>query len=289
MPARLTPVGRGLWFIVQTVALHIYASTFTFIPMAKRRKSDRYFRIFVFVTVVTGLLCILYLGALWWQSRQLRAVRYEAFGIPIPDGYQIHGIDVSRYQQRIAWESVRSMNVNGVMIGFAIIKATEGTDRVDPFFRRNWKKSKEAGMIRGAYHYFIHNKDGKVQAEKFIKAAELETGDLPPVLDVEAIGRTKPADLRKEVKKWLMTVEEHYSVRPIIYTNANFYDSYLSGHFDDYPLWVAHYLEPYEPRVNRDWTFWQHSEKGRVDGITSFVDFNVFKGDSLAFRSLLLP
>lgn len=257
--------------------------------MARKRKKDKYFLVFVFITVITGLLCLVYLGALWWQSRQMRHVKYDAFGIYIPPGYAIHGIDVSRYQQRISWDAVKEMDVNGLRIGFAFIKATEGRDMVDPFFKRNWKKSKEAGMVRGAYHFFIHNRDGRQQAERFIKTVKLEPGDLPPVLDVEQIGSTSPDAFRKQVKRCLLVLEEYYGVKPILYTGASFYHSYLKKHFDEYPLWVAHYLERHQPRVSRPWQFWQHSEKGRVDGITSFVDFNVFNGDTLAFRSLLLP
>ena len=91
------------------------------------------------------------------------------------------------------------------------------------------------------------------------------------------------------MKKWLDTVEAYYGIKPIIYTNADFYRQHLLGHFDNYPLWVAHYLQPNKPRISRDWSFWQHSEKGRVNGISSRVDFNVFNGDSTEFRSLLVP
>jgi lysozyme len=52
---------------------------------------------------------------------------------------------------------------------------------------------------------------------------------------------------------------------------------------------VAHYLQPHQPRIARDWVFWQHSESGTVNGIFGKVDFNVFNGDSVAFRSLLVP
>ena len=60
-------------------------------------------------------------------------------------------------------------------------------------------------------------------------------------------------------------------------------------YFDDYPLWVAHYLQPHQPRISRDWAFWQHSEQGHVNGIFSKVDFDVFNGDSTAFKALLVP
>jgi lysozyme len=62
----------------------------------------------------------------------------------------------------------------------------------------------------------------------------------------------------------------------------------LGKKFNDYPLWIAHYFEKDKPRISRDWHFWQHSENGRVNGITTKVDFNVFKGDSTAFKQLLI-
>lgn len=216
-------------------------------------------------------------------------VHYPEFGIPIPSEYEIHGIDVSKYQQLISWESVRNMQVQHIRLTFAFMKATEGIGNTDPYFKRNWRKSKEAGMVRGAYHFFIASKDGKKQAANFIDKVNLQTGDLPPVLDVEQTFGTSPAQLRKEIKEWLDATEEYYGVKPILYTYVDFYKQYLEGYFDDYPLWVAHYLQPHQPRIRRDWVFWQHSESGRVNGILSKVDFDVFSGDSMAFRALLVP
>ena len=58
--------------------------------------------------------------------------------------------------------------------------------------------------------------------------------------------------------------------------------------FDGYPLWIAHYLQKERPSIYREWAFWQHSEAGRVNGIVTRVDFDVFSGDSAEFRKLLL-
>jgi lysozyme len=255
----------------------------------KRKKSLVTLKIFTCLMILFAAGFLGYLGYLWWQSRQMQFVHYKEFGIPIPSGYEIHGIDVSRYQQLISWEAVRAMRVKNIKIGFAFIKATEGNANTDPYFKRNWKKAKEAGMVRGAYHFFIPWKDGQKQAQNFISKVTLDKGDLPPVLDIERASRTTPAQLRADVKKWLDAMEANYSVKPIIYTNADFYEHFLKGYFDEYPLWVAHYLQPHQPRIKRDWVFWQHNESGKVNGILQRVDFNVFNGDSLAFRSLLVP
>ena len=257
-------------------------------PRRKSRRSD-YVKGALYVTAFAGVCFVTYLIFLWRQSHEMEFVRYKEFGIPIPDQYVIHGIDVSRYQQLISWKAVKQMRVKNIQLGFAFIKATEGVGRVDPFFNRNWRKAKEAGVVRGAYHYFIPWKDGKLQAQQFISKVKLESADLPPVLDVEVLSGCSPQQLRTEIKKWLDVVEAYYGVKPIIYTYTDFYSRYLGSDFDEYPLWVAHYLQPHQPRINRRWAFWQHSEGGRVNGILSKVDFNVFSGDSAQFRSLLVP
>ena len=230
-------------------------------------------------------------GLLAYQAliiRKAKSTRYPEFGIFIPENYSIHGIDVSKYQSMVAWEEVKAMKVKEIQLGFAFIKATEGIANTDPHFKRNWKKTKDNGVVRGAYHFFIGSKDGRMQAENFIDKVELEPGDLPPVLDVEQLNGASTIEFKKEIKEWLDIVEAHYHVRPIIYTNVDFYTRNIGSEFDDYPLWVAHYYQPGQPRINRGWTFWQHSDEGRVNGILSKVDFNVFNGDSLEFRSMLV-
>jgi lysozyme len=215
-------------------------------------------------------------------------VRYDEFGIEIPSNYTVHGIDVSKYQHLIDWSSVKAMSVDNVRISFAFIKATEGNVNEDKFFKRNWKKAKQANVTRGAYHFFLASKSGRTQAENFISSVDLEPGDLPPVLDVEQTFGVPAPKLRQRVQEWLDIVEQYYGVRPIIYTNVDFYRQNLQDQFDDYPLWVAHYINKGKPRIYRDWHFWQYSETGRVNGIVSKVDFNVFNGDSLEFQRILV-
>lgn len=214
---------------------------------------------------------------------------YDGFQISIPYGYDMHGIDVSRYQSNIDWEAVKAMKSRGVSLSFAFIKATEGNDMVDPNFRRNWEYAAESKIIRGAYHFFRPNIDAKKQAINFIRTAQLESGDLAPVLDIETVDGVSDKQIAQGISIWLKLIEEKFGVKPIIYTNANFYTRYLGEAFDDYPLWVAHYFAPEGPRINRPWQFWQHSEKGRVNGIKGYVDFNVFYGDDNELDELRIP
>ena len=239
------------------------------------------------------LLATLLSGGAWYLLQEWLAERegfehYTGFNINIPRGYELHGIDVSKHQGTIKWPAVKTMQDKDIRIGFAFIKATEGLGNVDRQFRRNWARAKDAGIPRGAYHFFIATKSGRAQALNFINTVQLQPGDLPPVLDVEQLYRSKPAQMRKEVKAWLQMVEDAYGVKPILYSYVDFYDKYLGAEFDTYPLWVAHYMQPERPRITRNWLFWQHSETGFVNGIRANVDFNVFSGDSTAFRKLLI-
>ena len=257
-------------------------------PLLSRKQKKRFRRL---LFTVLGILFLLLSGWLfyqWLNYRKAKFTRYPEFGIDMPENYSIHGIDVSKYQSMIAWKEVRKMKIKAIQLGFAFIKATEGTGNTDPQFKRNWKKSKDAGMLRGAYHFFIGSKDGRMQAENFIDKVELETGDLPPVLDVEQLNGATPVQFKKELKKWLAIAGDYYGVKPVIYTNVDFYNRNLGSEFDKYPLWVAHYYQSNQPRINRGWIFWQHSDIGRVNGILSKVDFNVFNGDSLDFKNILI-
>src|SRR6516225_7625957 len=153
--------------------------------MPKKKKKSRGWQM---IFVVLGFSIIAMLSLLlyqWWSEKRSHYARYAAFGIEIPTKYSVHGIDVSRYQEYINWDTVRAVNVDNVQINFAYVKATEGLEDKDEFFDRNWKRMKGAGLTRGAYHFFLATKSGKDQAWNFIHTVKLESGDLPPVLDIE--------------------------------------------------------------------------------------------------------
>jgi lysozyme len=239
--------------------------------------------------MVLGALFVLLLAVQWWRGRGARFVRYKEFGIDIPVNYSIHGIDVSRYQGIVDWKEVKAMNIRGIVMKFAFIKSSEGIGGTDPQFKRNWKRSREVGITRGAYHFFVAGKDGREQARNFIAVVgDLQPGDLAPVLDIERTNGVKDSALAKEALEWLQVVEEYYNIKPLIYTNVDFYDDHLGAAFNGYPFWAAHYEEKERPRTSRDWFFWQHNEKGHVNGIDTYVDFNVFNGDVYDLQRLMV-
>ncbi|MBF4492852.1 glycoside hydrolase family 25 protein [Flavobacterium sp. JLP] len=191
---------------------------------------------------------------------------------------KVIGIDVSEFQGNVDWEDIEILEEK-YPVQFVFIRATAGNDRVDRQFKQNWKGAKENKIMRGAYHYYRPNENSIEQANLFIKTVKLQKGDLPPVLDIERLPKNQPLDsLKKGLKRWLNKVEEHYKVRPIIYTGERYYGDFLKEEFSEYLFWIANY-NFYREKIEDDWLFWQFTEKASLPGIKHRVDVNIYNGD----------
>ena len=197
---------------------------------------------------------------------------------------QLSGIDVSKWQGTVEWKSVQEAG-----IAFAFARATYGTSEVDSCFDANWQAMKDAGIIRGAYHFFLAADDPTQQAEFFIRTVgSLDPGDLPPVVDVESSSGVS-SNLAASVQTWLSVVEQGLGRRPIIYTAPSYWNANLTSGFGDYPLWVAEYGVSSPKAVNgwTNWTFWQYSSTGTDGGVNGSVDLDYFNGTSQALAAFV--
>lgn len=195
----------------------------------------------------------------------------------------VNGVDVSHHQDTggdsIAWNSVRDANNR-----FAIIKATEGTDYTDDAYAKFAQGALDSGLSVGAYHYARPAKDPVAQANNF--ANVLNTGPattLPPVLDLEVDEGLSPQELRDWTRTFLTELENKTGRRPMVYTYRYFWLEQMgnTGEFADYPLWLAAYQNK-APAPVGGWDtvdIWQRSESGRVAGINTPVDLNLFNGN----------
>lgn len=204
------------------------------------------------------------------------------FNNPTPARFRVHGIDAARFQTSIDWPTARRNGVN-----FAFLKATEGGDLLDPMFKSHWHGAGQAGVARGAYHFYYFCTTPEVQARWFIANVPRSVGMMPPVLDMEwnafsptcAHRRPDAATVQDEMRRWLRIVEAHYGQRPIIYTTPGFYEDADLGRFTGYEYWLrATAKTPREAFPRQSWQFWQYSATGLIDGIKGEVDLNAFSG-----------
>ena len=211
-------------------------------------------------------------------------------GVAAAHRLPIQGIDVSRWQGKIDWASVAEAGKQ-----FAFIKATEGGDHIDPRFLENWYGAKQAGLVRGAYHFVYWCRSAADQARWFKQNVPNDPGALPPVLDVEwnNDSKTCPQKVSKEkalsmIQYMLHEMERHTGKRPIIYTDINFHDDILEGELTDYPHWIrSTAAEPHVRYRDRRWTMWQYTTTGRVPGIKGDVDRNAFYGSEREWHAFL--
>jgi lysozyme len=192
------------------------------------------------------------------------------------------GIDVSEFQNNIDWPQVEQAGVK-----FAFIRATDGTTIQDTNFVQNWQGAEKAGIPVGAYHYFTTTSAVQTQISNFVSQLKLvDTGKLPPVLDVEdptQFSKFTPAQSVAMVQQWLDGVQQQTGVQPMLYMSSSFSGSVLGSapQLDKYKLWVADYTTAQQPTVPQPWTnwnFWQHADNGQVSGITGNVDMDYFNG-----------
>jgi len=222
-------------------------------------------------------------------------------GAPEVAAAGIRGIDVSRFQEHIAWQQVGETHVR-----FAFVQASRGSGDdclvvpeecgSDPFYSRNYAGARAEGIRVGAYHRASASgpgpaaarADARAEADVFIASVGgLRGRDLLPVLDVETPFTDLDEDsLRTWIRTWLNRVERKLGSAGIIYTNFSSWSATgdtpsfaLEGH----PLWVANFDVP-EPLVPANdwggfgWSIWQYTSSGHVRGISGAVDRNRLAG-----------
>ena len=159
---------------------------------------------------------------------------------------------------------------------FAYIKATEGTNWVDPKYVAHRLAARNLALKTGPYHYFRAAWSGAIQAQHFFDNSYND--ELPPAVDVEAInntGFTKEV-FRTRLRECLLKTEELFGRKPIIYTSKSKWELLvgLAGWESTYDLWVAHYTTATTPLLPNGWAdykVWQFT--------SAHLDTNHMKDD----------
>jgi GH25 family lysozyme M1 (1,4-beta-N-acetylmuramidase) len=196
------------------------------------------------------------------------------------------GIDASHWQGTIDWGKVA-----GSGIRFSFLKASEGTSYVDPTYADNRAEANDEGITVGAYHFAqpdTDKNDAEDEADHFVDVADVNTGDIVPVLDLEASNGLSVSDLQDWTFDWLEEVEAKTGVKPMIYTGPWFWETFMGDTtaFADAGyelLWIANWFvsDPDVPGADwggLGWTFWQYDDCGFVSGIAGCVDLDYFNG-----------
>src|SRR5579883_1375240 len=188
----------------------------------------------------------------------------SAEALVCPSGPTLTGSDVSAYQANTNWFSVKQAGNS-----FAFVKATEGTGYTNPDFDTDWVGIHNAGLVRGAYHFFHPGDDPVALANFFLSVVgTLHNGDLPPMLDWEVTDGQPWSVVFANTKAWLDQVEQATGRTPVIYTYSAFFGAQPPAEFSRYPLFIADYGPscPSVPAPWNSWVLWQYADHGAVPG-----------------------
>ena len=206
------------------------------------------------------------------------------------------GVDVSSFSGTVNWKQVQASGRT-----FAYAKATTGTNYTDPTFATNYAAIKAAGLHRGAYHTFDPTVDGTTQAQYFLSIiGTLQSGDLPPALDVEGLvspnpdsvgGAVSVSVLQAGILQWMTKVQAATGRTPILYSSPAILQQALASGSSADLLWVSGYgvTCPLLPAGSHQWVFWQSSGSGKVPGISGAVDLGEFNGSLADLKVLTNP
>ena len=201
----------------------------------------------------------------------------------------MNGIDISSWQEGI--------DLTAVPADFVIIKATEGTGYVNPDCDRAYQQAKQAGKLRGVYHY-ANGGNATAEADYFLANIEGYIKDAILCLDWEGqnnalCGTGGPA--RTWISNWCNRIVEKTGVKPLIYASASLY-SEVSG-IGDYGLWIAQYADNNDTGYQDtpwnegayDCAIRQYSSHGRLPGWGGNLDLDKAYMDATAWGKYANP
>jgi len=207
---------------------------------------------------------------------------------------QALGVDVSNHNGPVDFKAVKNDGR-----AFAFVLATDGSSFTNNLFGSQYRGAGKAGLVRGAYHFARPGSSASEQANHFLKTIDYRNDgkSLPPTLDLEPNEPGSPTcyglnhkQMKAWIKEFLGKVKKTTKRDAIIYTNPTFWKECTgnSKAFKGHPLWIAEWGVGKPSKIGgwSDYTFWQYSTTGHVDGVNGNVDTDRFNGGVSKLRKL---
>lgn len=192
------------------------------------------------------------------------------------------GIDVSSFQGDINWSKVAADGIDYAIIRLGIRGYGSGKLVLDTKFEQNIKGALENGIDVAVYFFSeaLNEEEAVEEAEFAMEALEPYNIKCTLAIDIEDVNddtaRTKGLTQEQWTNNCIAFCEKvkENGYKPLIYGNMESMILMLDiARLNDYPKWwAAYYGYFYYPY---DFTVWQFSEKGKVNGISTNVDLNI--------------
>lgn len=194
---------------------------------------------------------------------------------------QNRGIDVSSYQGKIDWQKVKNDGIN-----YCLLRGVEKSGNMDSMFETNYDGAKAAGIeIRGVYQYLYATNEAEAIVAANNMIDKLQGKKVTIWVDLEWEDLRKTGRVTEIANAYIDAVKaQGYEIG--VYSNMYWYKSiYRPSELHTSRFWLASYAssgeykESLRPNVGEE--IWQWGSKGKVNGITGFVDMDIsFEGNS---------
>lgn len=190
---------------------------------------------------------------------------------------KLKGIDVSKWNGKIDWVSVRNAGIQFVMIR-AGVGSSRGAYSMDVKFDYNIRGAASVGLKVGVYLYSYARTpaDAIGEAEYMIRILEpyRHMISFPVVYDIED-------GTQEEMGRNVITAMcagfcskiRAAGYKPMIYSSKSWLDSLIRVSDVDADVWLAQWRS--EPTWDGKFTMWQYTDNGTVPGISGAVDMNI--------------
>lgn len=216
-------------------------------------------------------------------------VTIPVFAFPPSNDEIYEGIDVSEWQGTINFKKVKEAGIDIVYI-----RASEGTNYIDPYFKENYENAKVNGLKTGFYHYVTatNTEEAREEAEFFVSNIKGTEPECKLAMDFESFGNLSKDQINEISKVFLETVQTLSGKECVIYSDAyNAREIFNEELARKYAIWVADYFVE-EPADNGKWSSWvgfQYVDQGRINGIDGNVDRDKFTNGILLNDTSKIP
>ncbi|MDO4566010.1 MAG: glycoside hydrolase family 25 protein [Oscillospiraceae bacterium] len=201
----------------------------------------------------------------------------------MPDGSEaLAGIDVSVFQGDIDWAAVRAAGIDFAIIRAGLRGYESGTVFEDENLETNLKGATEAGMPIGVYFYSQAATEAEAVEEAEFVLERIEGYEIswPVVFDMEEVNSSTSRTLalsaaqKTDIAIAFCERVKQAGYTPMIYGNMRWFAENMElDRLEDYDKWFAQYFS--RPHYPYEYTIWQYTHTGAVDGISGNVDLNI--------------
>ena len=192
-------------------------------------------------------------------------------------------IDISSWQEDIDFEEVKKSNlVDGVIVRLGYGTTLNDTPVLDNKFKRNISELNRLDIPYGIYFYGYAQNDYASNLEADFVNNNLKDNNVklsfPIFYDAEISefnGVKYTKTMYRKVVNNFVTKLNNYGYKDVgLYGNLNMLTKGSLSFSKKYPIWVAQYFSKCE--YEKDYVGWQYTSDGRIPGIKTKVDMNIF-------------